>query len=392
MPASNNFRAVVRTIGIGLPMLVLLTSCNRDPLAPDCFVVENGECLIPYPGASDVTVACETVPEGAIGAEYYLDLNTITTGGTGVYGNWSASNLPPGLTLDPDTGILSGVPEVINATPFEVSVTDAVGGEQFEFSCGELVINDRLSALGVVTEEFHCIPHTASKDEMLAIITGGDSSDITCSPLAASDGSCPLGDGNGRPPPGVTFDADTCTHSGDLTGDRRGSWVWMVEVEQSGYTTRIPFCAQNDVDTFHDIVVTANAQLQSDLQPGLLSYDPTQALGFGGGSYVWDIQDPVCFGGDPAPCNAFGFKFAVTCSPFDPPFVLNGQSTDNGLTHELDAMGPVPDEKFRYRPWVASFEMSYCTSDTPADCDVDGAFEQNAQTRYHFDVVAFPEP
>lgn len=394
MSASKNFRAVVRGIGITLPMCaLLLPGCARDELAPDCFVVVNGECQIPNPGSSDITVACSTFPDGAVGAEYFFDLNEVTTGGTGSYSNWSASDLPDGLTLDPDTGIIEGVPTTEGAVQnIVISVTDAIGGEEFTFDCGEININDRLNALGVEVEDFHCLPHTITRDELLAELDGGDGTEITCNALSDGGLPCPYGDGNGRPPPGITFDPESCTHSGNITGDRRGSWVWMVEVEQSGYTTRVPFCAENDVPTFHDIIVTVNNVEQSDLQPGLLGYDPSQALGFGNGSYQWDIQDPQCAdNSNPAACNAFGFRFDVTCSPFDPPFVLNGQSSDFGLVHEMTATGPVPSDNFAYRPWVASFELTYCTSDDPADCDVDGAFDQNAQTDYHFDVVGYPQ-
>src|SRR5690606_18260068 len=119
-------------------------------------------------------------------------------------------------------------------------------------------------------------------------------------------------DGNGRLAPGISFNASSCTHSGSITGDRRGTWVWMVEVSQSGYTTRVPFCATNDVDTFHDISVTALSDAQSDLIPGLLEYAPEASVSFGGGEWQWAIEDPACPGPD---CNSYGFRFAVTCSP-----------------------------------------------------------------------------
>jgi hypothetical protein len=381
--------------------LVAVASCARDPLAPDCFIPdpEGSGCLIPFPGASDVSGSCLTgtgvPPEGAVGAEYFYDLNLVTVGGTGTYSNWMATTpLPPGLTLDPLTGIISGIAEEPGNTgyPLEVSVDDAITGENYTLVCAEIHINERLNALAVRNEPMHCIPHTSSFDEMVAMLDGGDGTAITCSPITDGGLPCPLGDGNGRPPPGVTFDAATCTHSGDVTGNRRGTWVWMVELEQNGAKTRVPFCASRDFDTFHDITLTANAAQESDLNPGLLEFDPSMALAFGNGTHVWDIVDPNC-NTDPTQCNSFGFKFDVTCSPFDPPFSLNAVSTGIGLNHDLTAMGPsiAPGSAFEYRPFVASFEMLYCTSANGADCDVDGAnFDQNAQTQYHYDVVGFP--
>jgi len=374
---------------MGLPLLALVTtSCNRDPLAPDCFVVENGQCQIPYPGASDVTASCEDIPDGAVGAEYTLDLNDYASGGTGVYGDWVVTALPPGLSLDADTGIISGIPTEPGAVALEVTVTDLLTGEPFDFVCGEIGINERLSSFDVRFEENHCIPHTASRDEMVAMLSGGDGSEITCQPLNDAGLPCPYGDGNGRPPPGISFNDSSCTHSGDITGDRRGTWVWMVEIEQSGYTTTVPFCASRDVDTFHDITVDVGGDVQSDLVPGLFEYDPDSAPVFGQGDYQWTIDDSQCVN-DPSLCNSYGFVFDVTCSPFDPPFPISDSSTDIGLTHDLTAMGPVASESFRDRPWVASFNFSYCTSDNGADCDVEGG-SFAPQTEYHFDVVAFP--
>jgi Putative Ig domain len=391
---------VTKTI-LSVLALVAVASCARDPLAPDCFIPdpEGSGCLIPFPGASDVTSSCLTgdgvPPEGAVGADYEYDLNTATIGGTGTYSNWMATTpLPPGLTLDPDTGIISGVAEEPGNTgyPLSISVDDAITGENYTFECAEIHINERLNALGLRNEALHCIPHTASYDEMVAMLGGGDETTITCNAFSDAGGACPMGDGNGRPPPGVTFDAETCTHSGNITGDRRGTWVWMVEIEQSGATTRVPFCASRDLDTFHDITLTANAEQESDLNPGLLEFDPSMSLAFGNGTHIWDIVDPAC-NADPSQCNSFGFKFDVTCSPFDPPFDLNAQSSGIGINHDLTAMGPAvaSGSQFEYRPFVASFEMSYCTSAIGADCDVDGAdFDQNAQTQYHYDVVGFP--
>ena len=392
----KKFRSIVRTVGLSLPALALLAtvgSCSRDDLAPDCFEIDpdTGICLVPDPGGTAVGINCDMFPDGAVGATY--SFTPPVGGGSGNYSNWMATNLPPGLMIDPNTGEISGVPDPPGNFEYQditITVFDEGKGQSFDASCGPLLINERLNSNAVRTEPLHCIPHTASEAEMLALLDGGDGTPITCSALNPGSLPCPLGDGNGRPPPGVTFNESSCTHSGNITGNRRGTWVWMVEIEQSEFKTRVPFCASNDIDAYHDISVTANAVDESDLKPGLLEFDPSMPIGFGNGTYEWTIDDPACVN-DPAACNSYGFRFDVTCSPFDPPFVLNGTSTISGMSHQMNATGPTPSAGFATRPFVASFEMLYCTADNGAFCDVDGAnFDQNAQTQYHFDVVGYP--
>ena len=407
MRKSKNFRTIARAAGVAVPMLALATtSCSRAELAPDCFQIDpaTGVCLVPYPGASDVTIACEadtTFPDAALGADYSFNLNDITMGGTGLYNSWEVTGLPPGLSVDENSGEITGTPGGMADIAYQdirVRMVDAGSGEAYDFeSCGEIIVNARLNANQARNEPNHCVPYDSSKEEMIAILNdidlglmGGDGTEITCRGFTDNGPPCPLGDGNGRPPPGISFDDETCEHSGAITGDVLGTWVWMVEIEQSGATTTVPFCASNDVDTFHDVVVTRDAIPQTALVPGLYEYDPTSALSFGNGQYQWDIIDPACVN-DPTDCNSYGFRFDVTCSPFDPPFVLGAANTSTGLTHGLTANGPTPADKFATRPFVASFEMSYCTSANGADCDVmSGNFDQNAQTQYHFDVVGYP--
>lgn len=403
MPAHKSSRGLesVRALvcaSIVLPMA--LAGCSRDELAPDC---SNPDCSIPW--ATEVGVDCASLPTPlAVGADYTFTLEA--NGGSGQYGNWMVGNLPPGLTLDPNTGVISGTP---TDPPYpgnqgidyalDISVEDEVEGTTYEATC-DLTVNPRLNSLPTKLSDYRCLDYQTAFQDMVAALEGGDGTDITCSIGNSGGATCPIGDGDGRLAPGISFDASTCTHSGSITGDRYGTWVWMIDVTQSGYTTTVPFCATNDVDTFHDIILTANGVDDDPLKPALYEYDPDEDLGFGSsnnsGDYHWDINSPDCVG-TPAECNNFGFRFDVTCSPFDvsAPWSISlspSMGGGLGLSHEMSASGPAPGDAFRARPWVASFEMAYCTSSDGSFCATDDVaqFEQNAQTKYHFDVVAFP--
>ncbi len=392
--------ATLTTLVVVVPALAL-AGCSRDDLAPDCFKIVDGICVVP--GGTAVGIDCATMPAAAVGADYSFTPGV--GGGSGQYQNWMATGLPPGLSIDPDTGEISGVPTDPpypgnQGIDYSVTLTvqDQVEGTSFEATCGNLVVNPRLNSLGLLTSDYHCLDFQSTYQDMLGALGGGDGTEVTCSLNTGGAATCPIGDGDGRLAPGINFDASTCTHSGALNSDRYGTWVWMVDVEQSGYTTTVPFCATNDVPTYHDIVLTANGVDDDPLKPALYEYDPDQDLGFGNGSYHWDINDPACPGND---CNNFGFRFDVTCSPFDvnAPWSISLSPSSGGslgLSHEMNATGPAPNvaygaPTFAYRPFVASFEMSYCTSADGAFCIVDGGnFEQNAQTKYHFDVIGYP--
>jgi large repetitive protein len=71
-----------------------------------------------------LVITTTSLPAAAGGQPYSATL--AATGGTTPY-TWSLSSgsLPPGLTLNPSTGVISGTPDVAGTYTFTVAVTDA---------------------------------------------------------------------------------------------------------------------------------------------------------------------------------------------------------------------------------------------------------------------------
>jgi hypothetical protein len=75
----------------------------------------------PVPSLALTTV---TLPTGSVATPYTASLTA--TGGTGAY-TWSITKgaLPSGLSLNPATGIISGIPTSKVSAHFTIAVTDA---------------------------------------------------------------------------------------------------------------------------------------------------------------------------------------------------------------------------------------------------------------------------
>lgn len=66
-------------------------------------------------------ITTTTLPNGVVGQPYSVQCNV--TGGTPPY-TWSATNLPPGLSISAD-GLISGTPTASGTGDVTLTVTDA---------------------------------------------------------------------------------------------------------------------------------------------------------------------------------------------------------------------------------------------------------------------------
>ena len=88
-------------------------------------IVNTGGTLTGEPGGIIVTapaITTESLPDGTVGQSY-----TATLEATGNNITWSASGLPAGLTLDADTGAITGTPTTDGQFQVTVTATNSVG-------------------------------------------------------------------------------------------------------------------------------------------------------------------------------------------------------------------------------------------------------------------------
>ncbi len=384
-------------------IVLAISSCQRDQVAPDCFLRDdNGKCIEPSgappePGA--LSVDCGMPPLGAVDADYRYAVDF-----EGDKVSFTAEGLPNGLTITGSTGEIVGVPTDMGTfSEAVITITDDESGVSKQAECPDIEIAPALDhdLFDLPPDApYGCLPMGADINDHLS---GGDETDVRCSfEEKGMNEFCPYDEGNGLLPEGLTFDEDTCAATGSIAEDHMGTYVWIVAVEQSGNTVHVPFCATKTLDgSFHDVAVTLDGNAGHDpLAPAILAYDPAAPLDFG------DDTDPRFNVTDECPgasCDYFGFRFERLCSPFNEPFVYKPRDFlyDNmmnpiGFFHSVIASthgSNVGDEINGDRTWVVNFKFWYCTSDTQPPCDPedDNAIFDNAQTQYTFSVLAHPQ-
>ncbi|MEM6292496.1 MAG: putative Ig domain-containing protein [Myxococcota bacterium] len=330
-----------------------------------------------------VEIDCAQPPSGAVGADY-AHAFALTPASSGA--SWTADGLPPGVTISPLSGTLSGAPE--EAGTFEVTVAvDAADG------IGEAVCSIEVAEAVGVDLSALARPCIGPEDALEDFVTGGDGSPLTC--------STPSSNGAGARPEAVEVDARTCAITGEPTPDEYGTWVWITTVEQAGARTYVPYCVTQDTPPEGSFEITASLGDNPDalLEPFVGEFTPGEPVQFGGRA------DPhfEIVGGCGGACF-YGFSFFVGASPFGgdcgqencfslaPSSVLTDDDGNAiGLQHDMVAYGPEVAANFEGRPFVLPWELTYCIADNGDDCEGNDNILANAGAHAHVSVLMLPQ-
>ena len=131
--------APLTSTGSPFNVQVTVTDSNTSTVNRSYILTINGglSLAITGPSALPVGVVNVTYPATAISAE----------GGGGSY-VWSATGLPPGLSMDPGTGTITGTPTTIAGSPFTVLVTVEDASSTTTTHSFSLTINGMLTVTG----------------------------------------------------------------------------------------------------------------------------------------------------------------------------------------------------------------------------------------------------
>lgn len=353
-------------------------------------VITCGDIIID-PGAGidcrDESVEPGDIPDGFVG--YVYNFQPTAAGGRPPYTNWTATNLPPGLTIDPANGLISGTPTETGVFTVTLTATDA-DGQELAGECGVLEIRDPIvvdtdSLLAAYPDGCISYGETLSGliDKGIVIPVKDATVPPVCSLVAGRGNGSRNFDGNKDTPdsfpPGIAVSADTCELSGTVDSKLRfGIYAWITTIEQSGTKAYLPYCAPQDVQagTAYPIART-DAGTDKTLAPGHIVFDvdavnpPTFTFGN-------DTPDPQvrveytedcagsCFYAYIFSYNALSAAASVSASP-SAKFPAMGF---DGFTHAIRVTES--DETFlrNYggRAFVTNISYDYCMAQNDQDC------------------------
>ncbi len=377
---------------IALGSVALSAACTSDLPAPDAYdwtvtdsATATATASTGAPGALDLR--CGTPALGAVAATYSYVLPP-PTGGLGPF-IWNATDFDP-LIINGATGEIGGVPDTVGVLAGTVTVTDSEGN-MGSVDC-EITVRPKIDSELNGGSAMPCLVGNEAFGTFLISGTG-DGTAITCRHAPGSNG-------NGRMPAGIILNPITCEMEGSIAESGYGTWVWIVEADQSGAKTYLPYCASNpqpDPATYN-ISVTHGGDPTTEkvLIPGRGTFTPGQPISFGDTMAMdprFEITDPSC--GNPC---FFGFSFFINASPFDrgsfglqPSAILKDSNDNNvGFFHHMSVNGPAVATAFEDRPFVLNAGLDYCISDQDGTCTGSPNVVANGNANLEFGIVMFP--
>jgi len=216
-----------------------------------------------------VSISTASLPNGSPGVSYSTTLTA--TGGSIPYSNWTviAGSLPPGLTLNPATGQISGTPTTQGTYQFTVQVTDSVPGTA-----------SKVLSITIGSSQPLTITTTSLPD--------GVTNQTYSQTLGATGGASPYtwSVGSGNLPAGLLLNTATGVISGTPTSV--GNVAFVVVVTDAQQSVARQNLSINIANAANAVVITTVS-----LPNGTLNQTYSQTLiatGGAGPPYAWTIS------------------------------------------------------------------------------------------------------
>ncbi|HID92515.1 MAG TPA: hypothetical protein EYP60_00330 [bacterium (Candidatus Stahlbacteria)] len=216
-----------------------------------------------------LTIITDSLPDGCVAVSYSAILEA--TGGVAPY-TWSIAedNLPPGLTLNSVTGVISGTPTTAGTYGFTVMITDSDSPPSTDTKILSITIHICVPGLIITTDSLPdgwvCLPYSAT--------------------LTAAGGTTPYtwSIALGSLPPGLTLNSLTGVISGTPT--QEGAFYFTARVIDSSSP---PDTNTKDLSiTIHQNMPNITTESLPDGWVGIAYSETLTAVG-GAPPYIWTI-------------------------------------------------------------------------------------------------------